>query len=71
MNKNLTDFKKYDALQIKQKAVYKEAIPYFEKAYEINKNEISTVQNLLGLYENLGMDDKAAAMKEIYEKLKG
>ena len=28
MNKNLTDFKKYDALQAKQKAVYKQAVPY-------------------------------------------
>lgn len=71
MNKNLSNFKKYDELQVKQKAVYKEAIPYYEKAYELNKNEISTVQTLLGLYENLGMTDKSAALKEVYEKLKG
>ena len=71
MNKNLTDFKKYDALQTKQKAVYKEAIPYYEKAYELNKNEISTIQTLIGIYENLGMDDKATPLKEAYEKLKG
>ena len=71
MNKNLTDFKKYDALETKQKAVYKEAIPYYGKAYELNKNEISTIQTLIGIYENLGMDDKATPLKEAYEKLKG
>lgn len=71
MNKNLTDFKKYDALQTKQKAVYKEAIPYYEKAYELNNNEMSTIQTLIGIYENLGMDDKSAPLKEAYEKLKG
>ncbi|MGV6844645.1 MAG: tetratricopeptide repeat protein, partial [Lutibacter sp.] len=50
MNKSLSDFDKYDKLQAKQMAIYKEALPYYEKAYELNKNNISTVQTLRGLY---------------------
>jgi len=70
MNKNLSDFDKYDKLQAKQIEIYKEALPYYEKAYEFNKNSISTVQTLMGLYENLEMTKKTKEMKAVYEKLK-
>ena len=63
MNKNLTNFKKYDQLMLKQKAVYKEALPYFEKALEFNPGDEGNLKTLVNLYELLGMYDKQKATK--------
>jgi tetratricopeptide (TPR) repeat protein len=71
MNKSLSDFAKYDKLQKKQFAIYEQAVPYYEKAFELNKLSISVVQTLMGLYENLGMSDKLEAMQAVYAELKG
>lgn len=70
MNKSLSDFDKYDKLQVQQFEIYKEALPYYEKAYELKPDNINAVQTLMGLYENLDMQDKLTAIKEVYEKLK-
>ena len=70
MNKNLSDFAKYDKLQAQQFEIYKQAIPYYEKAYGINNKNISVVQTLMGLYENLEMTDKLTEIKAVYEELK-
>jgi tetratricopeptide (TPR) repeat protein len=71
MNQNLNNFAKYDELQAKQMDVYKEALPYFEKAYELNNSNINVVQALVGIYEQLGMYDKSKELKVVYTKLKG
>jgi len=71
MNKSLSDFDKYDRLQAEQLEVYKEAIPYYEKAYELDGENISIIQTLMGLYENLDMTEKADELRPIYKKLKG
>jgi tetratricopeptide (TPR) repeat protein len=71
MNKNLNDFNKYDELQAQQLEIYKEALPYYEKAYELDSSNIGIIQTLLGLYENLSLSEKAAEMHEIYQELKG
>ena len=70
MNKNLSDFAKYDKLQAQQFEIYKEAIPYYEKAYGINGKNINIVQTLMGLYENREMTDKLNDIKAVYEELK-
>ena len=70
MNKSLSDFNKYDKLQQKQFEIYRESVPFYEKAFELNKSSISVVQTLLGLYENLGMEDKLEVMKAVYDELK-
>ena len=70
MNNNLSDFAKYDKLQAQQFEIYKEAIPYYEKAYGINGKNINIVQTLMGLYENLEMTDKLNDIKAVYEELK-
>ncbi|MCM2301708.1 MAG: tetratricopeptide repeat protein, partial [Flavobacteriaceae bacterium] len=70
MNKNLSNFKKYDQLRVKQLQIYKEALPHYEKAHELNKSNVSTMQTLMGIYENLEMGDKYKALKELYEKTK-
>lgn len=72
MNKNLSDFAKYDKLQAQQMEIYKQAVPYYEKAYQFNKSSISVVQTLIGLYENLEMTETEmyATLKAAYDKLK-
>ncbi|CAA0237421.1 tetratricopeptide repeat protein [Tenacibaculum maritimum] len=69
MNKNLSNFKKYDALALQQKEVYKEALPYLEKADSL-KRSIDTVKTLMNLYEVLEVSDKAKKYREIYQSMK-
>lgn len=70
MNKSLNDFDKYDKLLAEQKVIYKEALPYYEKAYELNNSNVSVVQILVGLYENLEMTDQLKDIKVVYDTLK-
>ncbi len=70
MNKSLSDFKKYDKLQAQQFEIYKQALPYYEKANELNPKSINIIQTLMGLYENLEMTDKLEKIRVIYEELK-
>ena len=68
MNKNLNNFKKYDELAAKQKEVYKEALPFLEKADGLNRN-VETVKTLMNLYEVLEMSDKASEYRELYKSM--
>jgi tetratricopeptide (TPR) repeat protein len=70
MNKSLADFKKYDKLQAQQFEIYKQALPYYEKANELNPKSINIIQTLMGLYENLEMTDKLEKIRVVYEELK-
>lgn len=70
MNNSLNDFNKYDRLQAQQFDVYREALPYYEKAYELDASRISVVQTLMGIYENLEMNEKAQKIREVYNQLK-
>lgn len=70
MNKNLSNFKKYDELEKKQKELYKKALPHLEKADEINRSE-DTVKTLLNIYDVLEMSEKADALRPIYKEMRG
>ena len=70
MNKNMSDFDKYDELQAKLSKLYVSVLPYYEKVHEIKKDDISIIQILMGIYENLEMDSKYKAMKVIYDELR-
>jgi tetratricopeptide (TPR) repeat protein len=70
MNKNLNNFKKYDELEKKQKELYKEALPFLEKADGINRS-VDTVKSLLNIYDILEMTEKADALRPIYKEMKG
>ncbi len=72
MNNNLSNFKKYDAIKAKQLELYKEVLPYYEKAYVLKKEEskeddIDIVRTLMSMYENLEMTDKFKEMKAIWD----
>lgn len=75
MNKNLSNFKKYDAIKAKQVALYKEVIPVYEKAFDLKKEkagkpDASLARTLMSLYENIEMSDKAKEMKAIWDASK-
>ena len=70
MNKSLSDFDKYDKLQAQQLEIYKKAVPYCEKAYEYDSTNISFIQVLMGLYENLEMTEEFNKIKAVYDNLK-
>jgi tetratricopeptide (TPR) repeat protein len=76
MNKNLSNFKKYDQIKAKQVDLYKEVLPYYEKAFEIKKKnnngtpDADIARTLMSLYENVGMDDKFKEMKAIWDASK-
>ena len=67
---NTTSDAKYDQLQKKQEDVYRNAMPYYEQAFQLDNSAISVVQTLMGIYYNLEMDDKAKEMKTVYDSLK-
>lgn len=70
MNKNLSNFAKYDVIKAKQVELYKEVIPLYEKAYELKPDDIDTVRTLMSLYENAEMEDEFTKMKNKYDMLK-
>jgi len=69
MNKNLSNFKKYDELQEKQKALYKKALPFIIKADSLNRTK-GTVRSLLNMYDTLRMEKEADALRPIYKKMR-
>ncbi|CAM1333739.1 tetratricopeptide repeat protein [Tenacibaculum aestuariivivum] len=68
MNKNLNNFKKYDELALQQKEVYKEALPFLEKADSLNRST-DTVKTLMNLYEVLEMESKATEFRTLYKSM--
>jgi tetratricopeptide (TPR) repeat protein len=70
MNKNLNDFDKYDKIKAKQVTLYKEVIPYYEKAYKFKPDDIDIVRTLMSLYENVDMETEFKEMKAKYDTLK-
>lgn len=70
MNNNLSDYKKYDALQQKQKVLYQNALPYLIKADNIKRSE-STVRTLLNIYDTLEMEKEGDALRPIYKEMRG
>jgi tetratricopeptide (TPR) repeat protein len=69
MNNNLSNFDKYDALLLKQKSVYREALPYYEKAREYKPQSEDILRTLASLYEILEMYDKQKEMRTLLESM--
>lgn len=57
------DFKKYKAMKAKADEIFKQALPYLEKAHKINPKDRSTIQSLKLIYYRTGDLDKSNAMK--------
>ncbi len=63
INANLKNRPKYDELMAKRKAMYNAALPYFERAHQLDATNEDTKTILRLTYETLGMKDKAAMIK--------
>ena len=70
MNNNLSNFKKYDAIKARQLELYKEVLPFYEKALSLKADDLDIVRTLMSMYENLEMDDKFKEMKAIWDASK-
>ena len=69
MNNNLSNFKKYDELQAKQKALYEEVLPYLVKADNIKRSE-DTLRMLLTIYDTLEKEAEADVLRPIYKEMR-
>ena len=65
------DYNRYDEIQEDRNNMYKEALPYLEKASELSKGNIQLFRTLRDIYSQLSMDDKAKGMRAIIEELEG
>ncbi len=57
----------YQKLQAERNALYTSALPYFEKAHQVNPADISTMQALKEIYVRTGQTEKADAIKKLLE----
>lgn len=62
--------KKYDAAVLKAQEEFKKALPYLEKAHEIEPKDKNTIISLQQLYTALKQNDKAMEMKKKKDALK-
>ena len=69
MNQNLSNEKKYFELEKKQLKVFREAMPYLEKADAL-KRTIDTVRTLLNIYDNLEMDAKSTEFRTLFKAMR-
>ncbi len=69
INNNLDNEKKYNELMEKQKNIYREALPYLEKADQL-KRDIDTVKTLKNIYEVLEMEAKAKEFVALYKSMR-
>jgi hypothetical protein len=67
------DFKRYDDLKAQREGIYREAMPYLEKALSNAKPEksLSVARSLYGIYQQLDMQDKADVIKAKIDALEG
>ncbi|WP_121665370.1 tetratricopeptide repeat protein [Mesonia aquimarina] len=57
------DTKRYDELTEKKNNLYKEALPYLEKAVELEPTDVELNRTLMNIYYQLGENEKAKAIK--------
>jgi len=62
---------KYKALKAEQKSHYEDALPYFERALEIESDDLLTIGALKKVYYQLGMSAEMKAMMDLEKELTG
>ena len=61
------DNKEYKKALDEMNEVFRQSLPFFEKAHEMAPEERSYIQTLKGLYYRFGMEDKENEMKALLE----
>jgi tetratricopeptide (TPR) repeat protein len=62
---NISDVKRYNEEKEKARDLFRKALPYFEKAYQLNSDASDNKIALRSIYYNLEMDDKFEEMDKI------
>ncbi|APG61367.1 tetratricopeptide repeat protein [Christiangramia salexigens] len=57
------DNARYDELAEERKELYREVLPYLEKAIEVDPSNQDVIKTAMNIYSNLGKQDKADEMK--------
>lgn len=57
------DNQRYEELKKIREDLYRETLPYLEKAYNLNQNNIQILRTLMNIYSQLGEDAKFQEMK--------
>ena len=65
------DYAKYDEYKAQKNDLYIEAVPYLESALEYRADNIEIVRTLMGIYSQLGEDEKFKAMKLRLQEMEG
>lgn len=72
MNTNLGSSAKekkiYTENQAKRKLLYQEALPYLEKAYQLDSESLNIIKVLQNTYDVVGNDEKFFEFKKLYEQ---
>jgi tetratricopeptide (TPR) repeat protein len=63
------DYNRYDELKIDRENLYKSAIPYLEKVYELDNNNLNAVRTLKNIFSALGDIDSENKYKKIAAEL--
>jgi tetratricopeptide (TPR) repeat protein len=65
------DTKKYDKLKAEKNEILREAIPYLQKAVELDSTNINGLKYLKSIYYQLGENDKAKEMDALIKEAEG
>jgi tetratricopeptide (TPR) repeat protein len=68
---DIMDVKKYSDAVDQANAVYAKALPYMEKAYQINPNDVYTMRSLQELYYRMKKTDKYNEIKAKLDAIEG
>ena len=58
------EYKKYEAAIAEANAVFEKALPYLEKAHEVNPEDMGTLQSLKSIYIRMNMEEKRIEIQE-------
>lgn len=61
--------KKYDKLKVEKVEDFKKALPYFEKAHQLNAEDAETVKALWETYRQVGNAEKSVEMKKLLDTM--
>ena len=63
------DYNRYDELKIERENLYKSAIPYLEKVYDLENDNLDAVRTLKNIYSALGDTEQENKYKVIVAEL--